>query len=86
MLGRRDDMVDTLRNSARLEAKGKDPAQPGVVELSKNGSEVLFGFSREFITLTPADRDITFSLSTGQASLKARFDAKEMTYRGRLAV
>jgi hypothetical protein len=45
-----------------------------------------FGFSKEFMPLTPADRDVVFSLTTAQLALKASFSPKEMLYLGKLAV
>lgn len=86
MLGRHDDMVDKLKSSATLQARGKDPVQPGIVELTKDGSEILFGFSRELFPLNATDKDLYFSLNTGQVSLKAKFEPKDMVYRGQLAV
>jgi hypothetical protein len=78
-----DDMLDRLKGSAFLQAKGKEAIQPGVVQRSKDGSEVLFGFKKEFLPLSASDKDVQFSLNTGQISVKAKFDPKEMVYRGK---
>jgi hypothetical protein len=78
-----DDMLDRLKGSAFLQAKGKEAIQPGVVQRSKDGSDVLFGFKKEFLPLSASDKDVQFTLNTGQISLKAKFDPKEMVYRGK---
>jgi hypothetical protein len=36
--------------------------------------------------VAPGDREIVFKLDTGQLTLQAKFDAKEMNYRGELAL
>jgi hypothetical protein len=79
-----DGMVDRLKGSASLQVKKKDPVQPGVVRRSASG--LWFGFSKEFLPLNAVDRDVAFTLNTGQFEVKVRFDLKEMTYQGKLAV
>ena len=86
MLGPHDDVVDKLKSSATLQAKGRAPVQAGMVELTKDGSEVLFGFSKELFPLNATDRDLYFSLNTGEVSLRAKFEPKEMMYHGQLAI
>jgi hypothetical protein len=80
-----DDVLDRMQGGATLHAKGKDAAEAGVARRSRIGS-VLFGFSKDYLRLTPGDRDIVFKLDTGQLVLSAKFDAKDMNYRGKLAV
>ena len=75
-----------LKNSATLSAKGKQPAQPGLVEYTKSGATVLFGFEKDFLNLTAADKDVQFFLDSGDLELKARFEPKEMMYHGQLAL
>jgi hypothetical protein len=75
-----------LKSSASLLAKGKEPAQAGVVLYSKDGATVLFGFAKEFLPLTSTDKDVQFVLNTGDIELRARFDPKEMMYKGQLAI
>ena len=74
-----------MQGGATLHAKGKDAAEAGVARRSRIGS-VLFGFSKDYLRLTPGDRDIVFKLDTGQLVLATKFDAKDMNYRGKLAV
>jgi hypothetical protein len=76
--------IERFKGSASLSAKGKTSYQPGVVRRSAAG--MWFGFAKEFMPLTPTDKDVTFALNTAQLELKARFDPKEMVYLGKLAV
>ena len=80
-----DDALDRLQNGATLQAKGKDPAEAGIARRTRIGA-ILFGFSREYLRLTPNDRDIFFRLDTGVLNISVKFDGKEMVYRGKLAV
>jgi hypothetical protein len=75
-----------LKSSSYLQAKGKEPAQPGVVRYTKDGSRILFGFAKEFFPLSIADKDIQFLVNSGDIEIRARFDPKEMIYHGQLAI
>jgi hypothetical protein len=77
-------MMERLKGSATLQAKGKIPYQPGVIWRSKAGT--WFGFAQESMPLTPADRDVLFVFRANQIELKATFQPKEMLYQGKLAV
>jgi hypothetical protein len=80
-----DDSLDRIQNGATLQVKDKDPAEAGVARRSHIGS-ILLGFSKDQLVLTPGDREITFALNTQILTLKAKFDAKEMIYHGKLAL
>ena len=71
---------------ASLQARGRDSVGAGAEEPTQRGRVVLFAFSKELLPLTARDKDILFTLETDQYSLKARFDPKEMIYRGMLAL
>jgi hypothetical protein len=75
-------VVENMR--ASLQAKGKGTVDAGAVQKLQN--VVLFGFSKELLPLTAADKDVVFSLETEQYSIRARFDPKEMIYKGMLAL
>ena len=81
-----EQLVDWLKNSATLRAKSKDPVQAGVVATSRGGTMVLFGFLKELLPLSEKDKEVTFALDTNQLAVKAKFDPKEMMYRGKLAL
>ena len=70
--------------AANLQARGKDSIDAGGVLPSRG--VVLFAFSKELLPLSPADKEVLFTLDTNQFSVKVKFDLKEMMYRGKLAV
>lgn len=79
-----EDMMERLGAAARLEAKGRSGIQAGAVH--RTPQAMWFGFSRELLPLTSADRDVRFTFNTEQLRVQARFDLKGMVYRGVLAV
>lgn len=81
------DNLDRLKSVTYLQPKDKRDLQPGVVQqqTSYSGS-VLFGFSRELVTLKPEDKEVAFITQFGRLNVKAKFNLKEMLYRGELAV
>ena len=82
-----DPGVERLKGVTSLEAKGKRDLQPGIVEQQTSSSgSVLFGFSKELLTLMPDDKEVFFTTQFGRINLKTKFVLKEMLYRGELAV
>ena len=80
-------MTELLQLAATLEAKGKEPAQPGIVRPApKSMATWLFGFSKEFLTIDASDREVLFTLRTAFISVKAKFDPKTMLYHGKLSL
>lgn len=69
---------------ANLRARGKDPVDAGAIQMVRG--ILLCAFSKELLPLTSTDKDVLFALDTEQFSIKARFDLKEMIYRGKLAL
>jgi hypothetical protein len=80
-----DDTLDRIQNGATLQVKGRDPVEAGIARRTRIGS-ILFGFLKDQVRMTPGDREIIFALNTSQLTLKTTFDAKDMTYHGKLAV
>ncbi len=78
-------MLELLRTSAFLE-KGKEQTQPGLVEYSKDGATIFFGFAKELFPLTNTDKDVQFMINTGDLRIRAKFEPKEMIYKGKLAL
>jgi hypothetical protein len=81
--GPSQDVLNRIKNLTYLEPKGKSPAQPGTVQRGTAGFEsdvLLFGFSRELLQFTPADREVSFTTQLGRLEVKAKFNLKEMTY------
>lgn len=80
------ELLDWLKNSATLQARSREAVQAGRVATAREGALILFGFLKELMPLTVNDKEVDFVLSTDQASTKARFEPKEMVYRGQLAL
>jgi hypothetical protein len=85
--GESDQRLDDLKQFSTLQPKGKELAQAGIVQRQvSNGNVLLFGFSRETLQLTSDDKEVDFATRLGSLLVKARFNLKEMLYRGQLAV
>ena len=81
------DLLDRLKQVTFLEAKGKRDLQPGLVqEQTSSYGSVLFGFSKEMLTIKPEDKEVTFTTEVGRLTVKAKFNLKDMMYHGELAV
>ncbi|HTS66676.1 MAG TPA: hypothetical protein VMH28_31850 [Candidatus Acidoferrales bacterium] len=79
--------LDNLRQVSMLHVKGKDPLEAAaVVQNKNNGAIYYFGFSREVLPLTKDDKDLTFTTRVGKVVLSAKFNPKDMLYRGELSV
>jgi hypothetical protein len=84
-----EDVLDRLKGITFLQARDKRDAQPGVVQqppAGNLGTTILFGFSKEIVTLTPEDKEVVFVTEFGRLGIKAKFNLKEMMYRSELAV
>jgi len=82
------DMLDHLKGFTFLQPKDKRDVQPGIVQQppSAGYGTILFGFSKEVITLKPEDKEVTFTSAFGRLSIKAKFNLKDMMYHNELAV
>jgi hypothetical protein len=78
--------VERLLHSVSLTAKGRDPQPADLVRQAFNNQTLIFGFPRQSFPLEAADRDVQFVMKLGMLTLKAKFEPKEMTYKGGLAV
>jgi hypothetical protein len=79
-------MIEELKGAATLEVRGKEPEQAGVVTTAPAPGTYLFGFSKELLPIGPNDKEILFTLQTGLMTVKAKFQPKDMMYRGKLAL
>jgi hypothetical protein len=76
--------VNLTSMAANLQVRGKGSIDAGGVLPSR--SVTLFAFAKELLPLSATDKEVLFTLETNQYSIKARFDLKEMVYRGKLAL
>jgi hypothetical protein len=83
-----DDILDRFKGVTSLEPKGGRDAQPGVVlqQPSSSNESVLFGFSKDLLSLKSDDKEVTFTTQLGRVQIRAKFNLKEMLYRGELAL
>jgi hypothetical protein len=88
MSSQQDDLTDRLQAFTDLKPKTQDSAQPGIIlrQHGNGGDSLLFGFSKDILLLTPDDKEVIFSTTLGRLAIKAKFDLKEMMYRGVLAL
>jgi hypothetical protein len=77
---------DRLLNSATLSAKGKDPQHADLVMQTTDRQTVIFGFPKAALPLTASDKDVEFVFHVGPMTIKAKFEPKEMIYKGALSV
>jgi hypothetical protein len=82
------DMLDHLKGFTFLQPKDKRDVQPGIVQQAPSGGygTILFGFSKEVITLKPEDKEVAFTSEFGRLNIKAKFNLKDMMYKDELAV
>jgi hypothetical protein len=79
--------LDRLRQVTTLEMKGRDPLEPAVTQqISENGSVFFFGFARKALELSKTEKDVTFVTHLNKLRFAAKFNPREMIYRGELAV
>lgn len=81
-----DRRLDEMKMNTTLRPKGKDYAQPGIVQPNEAASAWLFGFSKDALNLTAADKEVEFTSRIGSFVIKASFNLKDMVYRKELAV
>jgi hypothetical protein len=79
------EILDWLKNGASLNVKTKESVEAGVIRPARGGGVIMFGFSKELLTLSVNDKEVVFTLDTDQFALKAKFDPREMIYHGKLA-
>jgi hypothetical protein len=79
--------IDDLKMLTNLTPKGKESAQPELVQqMTPGGTYFLFGFSKMFLDFGKKDHEVEFTTQLGKLIVKAKFDPAEMLYHGNLAV
>jgi len=79
--------MERLRQGATLAAKGHDPLEAAVAKhLAVNGDVFLFGFARQALEISKDDKEVLFESHMNKMRFAAKFNPREMVYRGELAV
>ena len=76
--------LERIRAASYLAPKGRYISQARIAQVV--GGAVLLGFSKRAIQLSPPDREITFATTISRLPIKAKFNFREMMYRGTLAI
>jgi hypothetical protein len=77
---------ERLLHAATLTAKGHDPQNADLVMQTADKETLIFGFLKSSLPLTANDKDVEFAMKAGFAVYKAKFQPKEMLYKGALSV
>jgi hypothetical protein len=77
---------DRLLNSVSLAAKGKDPQHADLVMQTSDKQTLIFGFPKQVLPLAANDKDVEFVMHVGPMTIKAKFEPKEMMYKGALNI
>jgi hypothetical protein len=79
--------LDAVRQTSMLTSKGHDPLEAAGVQQNKgNGAIYYVGFSKEALAIGKDDKEVTFTTHMGKIAFTAKFNPREMIYRGELAV
>ena len=79
-------MEHRMKDSTTLQVKGKDPVKAALFVRSENGQIMFFGFPKEALPVAAGDKDLMFTTRMGPMTLKAKFQPKEMMFKGQLAL
>lgn len=80
-------MQERLKESTRLERKGKDPIAPDQVQVGQapDGTSIMmFLFPKTSQPIEAADKEVTFITQMGPLGVKAKFQLKDMMVKGQL--
>jgi hypothetical protein len=82
------DNLERLQQTAQIEIKGQSPLHPRKVDREEgpSGQRIVFHFDRAELPVTPASKEVIFSVRMGAMALKAKFTTKDMVYKDRLAL
>jgi hypothetical protein len=78
--------VSTPLPAAELSARRRPPEQAEFAALTSDKLSFLFGFPKRNPVIKASDKALSFRMDLSGIRIKARFDPKEMIYRGQLAL
>ena len=80
-------MMERFIQGTVLKRKGKEPIHPVRIELLRAGDQTvpMFFFSKSD-AIVADDKEVAFESAFGPATIKAKFNLKDMVYEGKLAL
>ena len=79
--------LERLRQVTTLQARNRQPLEAAGARVQReNGTVYLFSFSREALPVSRDDKEIVFTTHMGNLAFSARFNPKDMLYRGELSL
>ena len=80
--------LERVRQITTLHTKSQPaPLEAATIQLdNSNGTVYLFGFSREGLSIAKDDKEVVFTTHMGKLAFTAKFNPKDMIYRGELAL
>jgi phosphohistidine phosphatase SixA len=78
--------VEKLTHAATLSLKGHDPEIADLVRQANGNQTLIFGFPKQALAIAATDKDAQFTMKLGTLTIKAKFEPKEMMYKGELSV
>ena len=80
------DPTAALKSGSTLTVKGKPPQNGDIIRSMGNNQTILFGFAKDTLALSEADKEVEFELKLGTMTAKTKFTFKDMMYNGELAL
>jgi len=78
--------LEKVRAVSTLHAKGRDPLEAALVKPAGAHEVFLFGFSRQALEISKEEKEVLFGTTVNKVPMTARFNPREMVYRGVLAL
>ena len=79
--------MDRLRQVTTVQIKNRQPLEAvGVQVQHEHGTVYLFGFAKEGLPLSRDEKEVVFTTRMGNTVFTAKFNLKDMLYRGELSL
>ena len=78
--------VDRLLAGTTLTVKGRPPVAADLLVQSQDKQSLIFAFLKPGLALTQNDKEVNFEMSLRTIKVAAKFELKEMLYKGSLAL
>jgi hypothetical protein len=78
--------VDRLLAGTTLTVKGRPPVAADLLVQSQDKQSLIFAFLKPGLALTQDDKEVNFEMSLRTIKVNAKFELKEMVYKGGLAL